>query len=159
MSRYPIYFCQYATSGDAVGTPKTMKPRHIEIVVRTGIVRVNGQDKLVGSAFHIQGGAGNSWGYTPQHGVHYENLGYCGRHYIGSMPASPTALKALEDLLRTIPLQKGDPNWNCQNWVWSAALLMRQEKYQVTLPATYRDLDALMDVAWEKWDTLQETDN
>lgn len=158
MSVYKIYICQYAANCDAVSTPKSLKPRHLEIVVRTGTDNVGGILKPVGSAFHIQGGAGNGWGYTPQHGVHYDNRGYCGRHHIGNIPASQAALTALENLLGTIPFKKGDPNWNCQNWVWEAALLMRREGYQMTLPSSFRDLDAIMDNAWEKWNDVQEED-
>ncbi|EPS94552.1 hypothetical protein FOMPIDRAFT_84998 [Fomitopsis schrenkii] len=163
MTHYRIYVCQYASNGNALATPKEAKPRHLEIVVRTGVESVattSGvpRTKLVGSAFHIQGGTGNSWGYTPQHGVHYDNLGYSGRYCIGTMPASAIALKALQDLLGTITLRNGNPQWNCQSWVWEALLLMRQEKYQVKLPPTFGHLDAIMDKAWDNWNDSQESD-
>lgn len=146
MSRYTIYLTQYSGNQHSRGD----RNRHMEIFIATRTDPATRAE--VGTAFHLTGDA-TSWLFTVTENLKCINNRYCGRIKLTTVPASPGAVKALEELLRTIPILHNDPRFNCQRWAWSAGLLLREKGYEVDKLANgFQDFLNDMQKAYIDWD-------
>ncbi|EPS94543.1 hypothetical protein FOMPIDRAFT_1019954 [Fomitopsis schrenkii] len=143
MATYAVYYAQYSRGQHFKGD----KSRHMEIVVETA----NDGTTETGTAYHITGTSA-FWTYEVVPNVHYQRTSFCGRLLLGTIPATGTALRSLQQLLGTLTLRHNDASFNCQRWVWEAALFMRESGYRVDPVARFPDFLAKMHEAFDAWD-------
>ncbi|EPS94551.1 hypothetical protein FOMPIDRAFT_111991 [Fomitopsis schrenkii] len=150
MRNYRVYLAQYSGNVHRPNDPN----RHMEIVV---ITRLEGKTEI-GIAFHITGDT-TSWRFTVTEDLHWINSAYCGRIPLGTIPATPTALQALENLLRTNHIYHNDAMFNCQRWAWTAGLLMIEHKYPVIeFPHDFRAFLEAMEASYGNWNNGNDSD-
>ena len=141
MAEYGIYIAQYSRRPFEKGD----NDRHMQIIVETDKARE------IGTTFLISGST-VAWTYERQNNTPFKHGKYCGKSVLGNMPPSPAAIDSLDRLLRTIALRHNDPTFNCQRWVWEAALLMRERGYNVNPETTFPSFLATMHGSFAKWD-------
>lgn len=146
MSYYPVYLTQY--SGNVHS--RTDRNRHMEIFVATHTDPATRAE--VGTAFHITGDTA-SWKFTVTENLKYYNNRYSGHIVLSAIHATPAALQALEELLRTVPILHNDARFNCQRWAWEAGTLMGERGYSVkNLANSFQKFLDDMQQAYIAWD-------
>ena len=152
MATYNVYMCQY--SRERYHHYEGETTRHHEIVVVTS----TGKGSKKGTAFHVIGAPG-SWKFEVVPETQYMNMSYCGRLALGTIPGTKSALDGLECFLRTVPIGNNDPRFNCQRWVWDAAVRMRDYGYHVDPPATFQEyLSKMHTKAYADWNSCTDSD-
>ncbi|KZT64499.1 hypothetical protein DAEQUDRAFT_717977 [Daedalea quercina L-15889] len=147
-----MYLAQYSRHGDTAKEPKDYLPRHWVIAIRFS--KPEG-GKSTGTVLHVKGVTGGQWEFERiNDDVYARSPAWAGCIFLGTIDASN--VDKLERLLATIPLQHGHATWNSQNWAWDALKLMRQQGYNVQLPASKSVMDEMMikakSVDWEHAD-------
>ncbi|KAH9944467.1 uncharacterized protein BXZ73DRAFT_87358 [Epithele typhae] len=115
--------------------------------------KISGSDhRPMGTKYGVAGTI-DTYAYEVDRSVPIRHEGWRGSLVVGRI--APDALEQLERILSQIPVVRGDPSWNCHNWVWHGIRELRQAGFIIDPNLTWQGLrDKMLELleAWERGD-------
>ncbi|OBZ79746.1 hypothetical protein A0H81_00694 [Grifola frondosa] len=93
-------------------------PLHWAITLRTG----GSDNNPIGNRYNAIGNI-DTFAYEKETNAIIRNDNWRGSFDVGSI--SVDRIPEMESILSQLPIIRQDPNWNCQNWVWSGLRELR----------------------------------
>ncbi|EED78422.1 predicted protein [Postia placenta Mad-698-R] len=122
-----------------------LMPLHWAITVKTASI----DGKPVGNVYNAAGNI-DSFMYDAPVNVLLQDANWRGNLKICSIPQ--TYLPELTRLFSEVPVERYNPDWNCQNWVWGAVHALRESGHEALKGFSMRDLRSKMLELLDSWE-------
>ncbi|CCM01838.1 uncharacterized protein FIBRA_03906 [Fibroporia radiculosa] len=143
-TEYRVYVGRFERGGDL--------PPHWEICIRYS--KETGRSQ--GPVWHLKG-SWHGWRVEIIENTFYSKpQAWTGCHFVGTIAAN--RIPAARQVVEETPIVANDPNWNCQNWVYTALRRLEARGYNIKAPVSFAKLTEDMAEAKRLWDSGEDSD-
>ncbi|TBU24981.1 hypothetical protein BD311DRAFT_867782 [Dichomitus squalens] len=144
-SQIVLHVTQWSRGTDSEG--KT-RPLHWALTFKTSGSHL----RPIGNAYNVAGNV-DTFCYEAQRDIPLRHDLWRGSLAVGRIPVE--SIDQFEKILSEIPIVRHDPEWNSQNWVWTALRELRQQGFAIEYNLSFDKLRSHMyglSEAWENGD-------